>query len=81
MNKILEYERISNQKITESFKRVGPHTQVEVTELPKCNFCNAEAEYDGKTRMGPWVNMCELHFKIYGIGLGLGKGQKLILRR
>lgn len=33
----------------------------------KCTFCNAPATYDGKTIMGPWANMCELHFNRYGI--------------
>lgn len=59
-----------------------PHTQVEVIELPKCDFCKANptaAAYHGKTTFGPWGYMCDTHFQHYGIGLGLGKGQKLIL--
>ena len=63
------------------------HTQVEVPKLPQCDFCKQnplvlyqEAHYDGKTRMGPWANMCREHFKRFGVGLGLGKGQELILR-
>ena len=62
------------------------HTQVEVPGLPQCDFCRQnplvmyqEAHYDGKTRMGPWANMCREHFKRFGIGLGLGKGQELVL--
>ncbi len=57
-----------------------PHTEVIVTRLPKCDFCGSTVRYDGKTRMGPWANMCPAHFKMYGYGLGLGKGQKLILK-
>ena len=57
-----------------------PHTQVEVAVLPKCDFCVRPARYDGKTRMGPWANMCEIHFRSCGVGLGLGRGQELILR-
>ena len=53
------------------------HTEVKVTKLPKCNFCENEAHYDGKTNMGPWANMCKRHFNQYGVGLGLGKGQEL----
>ena len=50
-----------------------------------CDFCNMTdqktiASYDGKTKMKIWANMCLSHFKIYGIGLGLGKGQKLIYK-
>ena len=66
------------------FKRKNPakpHTEVVVSRLPKCDFCPTTAQYDAKTRMGPWANMCPTHFRMYGYGLGLGRGQKLILRR
>lgn len=43
----------------------------------KCDFCGKEAEYDGKTKFGPWAYMCQQCFARYGIGLGLGRGQKL----
>ena len=56
-------------------------TEVYVQELPKCDFCAKPAFYDGATRMGPWAHMCEEHFKMHGIGLGTGKGQKLIPRK
>ena len=54
---------------------------VKVSKFPRCDMCNDDtpAKYDGKTKMGPWANLCELHFKSYGIGLGTGKGQKLEL--
>lgn len=32
----------------------------------KCDFCNAAAIVDGKTRMGPWAYMCQMHFDKYG---------------
>ncbi len=51
--------------------------KVEVAKLPTCQFCSADARYDAKTKMGPWAYMCETHFRVYGVGLGLGKGQKL----
>lgn len=55
-----------------------------VMELPDCDFCKMEgrkepAEYDGKTKQGPWANMCQEHFDRHGVGLGTGKGQKLVL--
>lgn len=56
------------------------HTTVVVRERPKCNFCDYPALYDGKTVMGPWANMCNLHFGQFGVGLGLGRGQKLYLK-
>ena len=52
-----------------------------VSKLPKCDLCSKEAKYDGKTKFGQWGYMCEEHFKSYGIGLGLGKGQKLIVEK
>jgi hypothetical protein len=50
-----------------------------VTVLPKCDFCPAEAAYDGKTRMRIWANMCPDCMVDYGIGLGTGRGQRLVL--
>jgi len=42
-----------------------------------CDFCGKNAFYDGKTIKGPWAFMCEEHFNLYGVGLGIGKGQIL----
>lgn len=57
----------------------SPHTVVEVTRLPSCDFCTERAMVDGKTRMRPWAYMCAFHFGKYGVGLGVGRGQKLVL--
>jgi hypothetical protein len=56
--------------------------QVEVTKRPDCDFCQngTLASYDGKTKQGPWAFMCETHFKVHGVGLGTGAGQKLIIK-
>ena len=62
-------------------KSVAKDIEVKVEVLPKCDFCDRQAAYDGKTKMGPWANMCEAHFNVYGIGLGLGRGQRLILNK
>lgn len=48
-----------------------------VDKLPKCNFCGAEAYYDARTTSGPWAYMCEACFKTHGVGLGVGRGQRL----
>lgn len=56
-----------------------PHTKVSVLKLPDCDFCGEEAHYDGKTKLGPWGNMCRGCFRKYGIGLGLGRGQELVV--
>jgi hypothetical protein len=54
---------------------------VTVDSIPKCDFCSKKAVYDARTKMGPWANLCEDHFKRFGIRLGLGYGQKLVLKR
>jgi hypothetical protein len=61
-------------------------TEVTVPELPPCDFCVIDddkitpAEYDGKTVTGPWAYMCGAHYSKYGMGLGTGVGQRLILK-
>jgi len=54
--------------------------EAKMTRIPKCNFCQKDAEYDGKTHMGRgyWAYMCQEHFEKLGVGLGTGRGQKLI---
>jgi hypothetical protein len=52
-------------------------TSVKVQQLPSCDICGSQAEYDAKTTMGPWANMCQPHFEQLGVGLGTGLGQKL----
>lgn len=59
---------------------MGNHAIME--EIPKCDFCEEEALYDGKTKLrgGAWAYMCPLHWMEYGVGkLGTGFGQKLEL--
>lgn len=44
----------------------------------KCDVCHVEIigfYVDGKTKYGPWANMCLSCHKAFGVGLGLGKGQ------
>lgn len=58
------------------------HEAVVVVGEKFCDFCKPVrlivAEVDGKTTHGPWANMCEEHFERHGVGLGLGRGQRLI---
>jgi hypothetical protein len=62
------------------------HTEVRVPTIPECDICRhgqgraTPAIVDGKTTLGPWANMCEEHFDTFGLGLGLGIGQRLVLR-
>lgn len=64
---------------------------VEVESLPYCDICNEmrvseghvtieRAIYDAKSIYGSWAYMCQKHFDQIGVGLGLGKGQKLVLK-
>ena len=54
--------------------------QVKVRVLPKCDICKTrDAHYDGRTRLGPWANMCLQCFGEFGVGLGVGKGQELVV--
>lgn len=50
----------------------------EVAGLPNCDFCSKTARFDAKTRFGSWAYMCNECFRVHGIGLGIGKGQRLI---
>lgn len=43
---------------------------VQMDELPKCNFCEEQAEFDDKTKMGSWAYMCRKHEIQYGVGIG-----------
>lgn len=54
-------------------------TKARVQTRPECDFCKHDAYYDGKTKVGPWAYMCPVHFKAYGTGLGLGRGQWLLI--
>lgn len=33
----------------------------------KCDFCDRQALYDGKTIFGPWAYMCERHRRTVGV--------------
>lgn len=53
-----------------------PHKVIVVSAIPPCNFCEdgTPGPYDFATRMGPWANGCEHHWKLYRAALGLGTG-------
>ena len=47
----------------------------------ECDLCkeeNLECYIDGRMQAGPWANMCLDCHKTYGVGLGIGKGQKYL---
>ena len=47
---------------------------------PDCDACltPTPAAYDCKTKAGPWGFLCETHYTVMGVGLGLGLGQRLV---
>jgi hypothetical protein len=52
---------------------VSEGTEKIVEKLPKCDFCNNKARYDGRVKgQTGWANMCAIHFGMYGVGLGVG---------
>jgi len=66
-----------------------PATETSQHNNPQCDICKvehlrnkgtgvADASYDGRTIGGPWAYMCERHFITQGIGIGLGRGQRLV---
>ena len=73
--------------MTNSINSGNDHRSVTVAKLPNCDVCASAgirdqvAKYDGKTIMGPWANMCQACFADLGVGLGLGRGQELIMRQ
>ena len=57
------------------------NTEVEVLSLPKCDFCSEQAHYDARIpAYATWGYVCETHFQQFECKLGLGRGQKLILK-
>jgi hypothetical protein len=57
----------------------GKGHEVVVKELPKCQFCDDQAAFDGRTVHGPWAFMCQAHWDEHGVGhTGVGYGQRLI---
>ena len=48
-----------------------------------CDLCKHRLTnnfVDGRTRRGPWANMCWECYKVFGVGLGTGQGQQYMPR-
>lgn len=57
------------------------YTTTKVSALPTCSLCERQqAGYDAAMTFGGWAYACEGCFRRYGMGLGLGQGQRLVLR-
>lgn len=61
--------------------RKGYEVIIKKESIPvKCQICfSHKPEYDCLTIMGIWGYTCQKCFDKYGVGLGKGKGQKLII--
>ena len=61
-----------------------PHTETVVTTIPNCGIDathgNAYADASLPAVGGSWGNVCRACFNLYGASLGLGKGQRLVLK-
>ena len=64
----MTYIQVVGGQIGKSFEKSG---QCEVCKKTGCCFI-----FDCATNFGPWANLCENCFEKYGIGLGVGRGQK-----
>ncbi len=56
---------------------------VYVGTFPACDMCaqagvSTPAAYDAATIFGPWANMCPGCMQRFGVGLGTGRGQRLL---
>jgi hypothetical protein len=58
------------------------HTTVTLPKRPICDIpgCTKPAYADAKTNQGPWAYLCDSHFTVHGIKLGLGYGQEIIVK-
>lgn len=62
-------------------QRKSDGTTALVPEYPKCCLCPDEAHFDCKIAGGSWGYVCDAHFLLVGGPLGIGRGQRLVLRR
>lgn len=67
-------------------------TQVQMDVIPPCDLCKwleseqrldgevQPAAYDAALVTGSWAYVCEAHMRTHGLGLGTGRGQRLVKR-
>jgi len=81
LTSFIKYDIIKTKKGGGKMAKVKKGYEVLVANLPNCDFCGKTASYDGQTIFGAWAYMCKECFNRYGVGLGVGYGQKLILKK
>jgi hypothetical protein len=63
---------------------MSDHTSVIVQSIPDCDMCKQDGEKtpayaDAALVFGSWGYVCVSHFNQFGKGLGMGRGQRLLL--
>jgi hypothetical protein len=65
----------------------SPAGDLKVVTLTQVRWCQVhndnmtEATYDAATIYGPWAYMCDPCSAQFGVGLGTGRGQRIIYTR
>jgi hypothetical protein len=78
MLKICKHFIINKKKERKDMTKAGQYVKMGSSH-PMCDVCcDHWASYDAKTVNGPWAFLCEQCFAKLGIGLGTGKGQRLV---
>lgn len=78
---------ITKHEVDSKVEDYPAHEAVAVSVLPPCDICRyvenrihpERALFDGATHIGSWANMCHPHMCTHGVGLGLGRGQRLLI--
>lgn len=52
----------------------------QVTTLPKCDFCGADAKYDAPTKRGSWAYLCTICINIHSSMGRAEMGTEFVLR-
>ena len=55
---------------------LGNQTDCDICDWKLDSILNKQWFVDGRMEDGRWAVMCARCFEMYGVGLGLGKGQK-----
>jgi hypothetical protein len=79
--------QIAKHEVDSKVEDYPRHEAVAVSVLPDCDICRhvelkmqpERALFDGRTHIGQWANMCHPHMTSHGVGLGLGRGQRLVI--
>jgi hypothetical protein len=51
-----------------------------LAQRPMCDICGQrQAAIDGRTKSGRWAFQCVPCYEVHGVGLGVGKGQRLLI--